>query len=282
MARVKLGPNILDIWGSVGEVTYRGWKGITTVSSKPKTVGNPSTKRQRDVRSLLGAISKEWDKLTPGEKDNWNSYANVTSKKDLVQGSYQLRSIKRGVMTGHNKFIAVNFIAKKADPAQKIPGVNLKKKPPGPIPWPIALGLRWKADPWAFLFYLHIEPLPPTQLGDAGFDENKKGRGMGMRALGKGGKHGGGFIRNAQFGTDINGDKHGTFAELEDPFEITEVPAAGDGMLPIRPGIPYDFQVDMITPGGLVGPLSNKVSISLPPRPPTNAQIIAIVRILGF
>lgn len=268
MARIKLGPNVLDMWGSIGEVTYSSWKGISYCKQKPKTVTNPNTAQQQKIRGLLGACAKKWREATPAEKDSWDSYQNMINDGDTPQGSHQLRPIKRNHMTGYNKLVSCNIVAKLADDSIAIPGVGQITIPPEGTSTPPQPGIESTAyDP-----VTHEITVTPTdieaELIAAGFDEDTEGLGVLMR-LWKRVKPHHPYVSQERFlGTDSASVKHATFASGAVAFTQTAYRTRGGGELDFAPGLHVELQLDIIAPSGLYSAMSNKaVEQTVAPSP---------------
>lgn len=108
MAKIKLGPNITDISGSVKEVIYVPWKRSQyAVKSRAGIYQNPQSPRQTLLRSVTqesGFIFK--NTLTPAQRNNWNEFAQGLASQDGKFGGIRnLIPKNRGIMSGYHAFV---------------------------------------------------------------------------------------------------------------------------------------------------------------------------------
>jgi len=107
MARIKLGPNVTDIRGTVKEVVYSVWKaGVHYIRSKAGIISNPQSAQQELIRSLMTLASKAWyDTLTDANRNNWNEFAaGLEPQEGDAGGILNLIPQNRGIMSGMNAY----------------------------------------------------------------------------------------------------------------------------------------------------------------------------------
>jgi hypothetical protein len=76
MARVTPSALVDDIKGSVGGVTFSSWKGMTYVKAKAKSVRNPATEAQVEIRNGMVFFSRRFfDVLTDRQRAGWDVLA---------------------------------------------------------------------------------------------------------------------------------------------------------------------------------------------------------------
>jgi hypothetical protein len=110
MARIKLGPNITDIRGTIKEVCYSIWKsGVHYARSLAGVVANPKSADQSLIRELLITASKRWyDTLTTTQRAGWETLAEILSKMSGESGG-GIRNLVPpigGIMSGLNAYVA--------------------------------------------------------------------------------------------------------------------------------------------------------------------------------
>jgi len=108
MAKIKLGPNILEISGSIGNVIYsRYCVGRHAAKSRPGTRSNPQSPRQACIRRYTKDAGAAWhDTLTPQQRDNWNVYAKGLKRQESSQHSIcSMIPQNRGIMSGFHAFL---------------------------------------------------------------------------------------------------------------------------------------------------------------------------------
>lgn len=109
MARITLGSVLNSISGSIGEMVYSTWKGINYIRSKAKTISNPQSADQMDVRARVAECSKYWnDTLTQAERDAWETYA-----KNIVipsSGPGDIIKPAKGPFSGYTAFLRNNIL----------------------------------------------------------------------------------------------------------------------------------------------------------------------------
>ncbi len=107
MARIKLGPNVTDIRGSIKEVVYSIWKtGVHYIRSKAGIISNPQSADQALIRSLMALASKAWfDTLTVIQRGNWNEFASGLEPQEGGGGGIlNIIPQNRGIMSGMNAY----------------------------------------------------------------------------------------------------------------------------------------------------------------------------------
>lgn len=114
MARVTPSALIDDIKGSVGGVTFSSWKGLTYVKAKAKSVRNPATQAQVQVRNGMAFFSRRYfDTLSDVQRAGWDILAQEQAsaeRSDQVQGGFGQRVIPKRQFqrSGYNWYIAIN------------------------------------------------------------------------------------------------------------------------------------------------------------------------------
>lgn len=109
MARVTLGPLFNSISGSIGEVVNATWKGINYIRSKAKTISNPQSEDQGDIRARVTECSKYWtDVLTAQERANWETYSsNIVVPSS---GPGDIYKPAKGPFSGYTAFMRNNIL----------------------------------------------------------------------------------------------------------------------------------------------------------------------------
>ena len=114
MARVTPSALIDDIKGSVGGVTFSSWKGMTYVKAKAKSVRNPATAAQVQIRNGLTYFARRYfDDLSDDQRGRWDQYAQEVAsaeRSDQVQGGFGARIVpqRQFQRSGYNWYIAIN------------------------------------------------------------------------------------------------------------------------------------------------------------------------------
>jgi hypothetical protein len=109
MARITLGSVINSISGSIDQLVYSTWKGINYIRSKAKTISNPQSTSQMDIRSRTAECAKYWnDTLTQDERDAWELYAGSivipsSGPGDIIKPS-------KGPFSGYTAFLRNNIL----------------------------------------------------------------------------------------------------------------------------------------------------------------------------
>lgn len=107
MARIKLGPIVTDIRGTVKEMCFSVWKtGVHYVRSLAAIISNPESALQGQIRDLMALASKRWyDTLTLVQRANWNEFAaGLTPQEGDMGGILNIIPQNRGVMSGFNAY----------------------------------------------------------------------------------------------------------------------------------------------------------------------------------
>jgi hypothetical protein len=142
MARITLGSVVNSISGSVDQLVYSTWKGINYIRSKAKTISNPQSESQMDVRSRVAECSKYWnDTLTQAERNNWETYAN--SIVIPSSGPGDIIKPAKGPFSGYTAFLRNNIL--KFTSGQVALGVFQTLAPIGVTPpdAPVAVAAGW-------------------------------------------------------------------------------------------------------------------------------------------
>ena len=79
MARVKLGPLITDISGSIGGMTIQRNKFGITLRQKPIPVYK-FTPAQITIRTYIATIQAAWQNLTDAERLQWNRFLDFSGQ----------------------------------------------------------------------------------------------------------------------------------------------------------------------------------------------------------
>ena len=114
MARITPSALVDDIKGSVGGVTFSSWKGMSYVKAKAKSVRNPGTNVQVQIRAALTFFSRRFfDDLSDGQRAAWDQYAQEVAsaeRSDQVQGGFGSRVVPKRQFnrSGYNWYIAIN------------------------------------------------------------------------------------------------------------------------------------------------------------------------------
>jgi len=109
MARVTLGPLFNSISGSIGEMVNATWKGINYIRSKAKTISNPQSEDQADIRARITECSKYWtDVLTDQERGNWETYSNGIVVPSSGPGD--IYKPAKGPFSGYTAFMRNNTL----------------------------------------------------------------------------------------------------------------------------------------------------------------------------
>jgi len=109
MARITLGSIVNSISGSIGEMVYSTWKGISYIRSKAKTIDNPQSSDQADVRARITECSKYWtDTLTAQERADWEAYALTIVEPSSGPGD--IIKPGKGPYSGYTAFIRNNLL----------------------------------------------------------------------------------------------------------------------------------------------------------------------------
>ncbi len=89
MARIKLGPVITDIAGSIGGMTIQRNRFGLTMRAKPLPI-NPATAAQLHIRTLMVTIQKAWQALSTAQRLQWNRYLDFSGQSILSDKSVKL------------------------------------------------------------------------------------------------------------------------------------------------------------------------------------------------
>jgi len=110
MARITLGSIVNSIKGSIGEMVYSTWKGISYIRRKATTSQNAQSSDQEHVRIRLTECAKYWyDTLTQGQRDGWETYAasipvGSSSPGDIIKPAL-------GPFSGYTAFLRNNLLS---------------------------------------------------------------------------------------------------------------------------------------------------------------------------
>lgn len=122
-ARIKLGPNIVDIRGRIKNVIYSIWKnGVHYCRTAAAIISNPESAKQAQVRELMTLASKRWyDDLTEQQRANWSEYAaGLEPQEGDAGGILNIIPQNRGVMSGFNAYCMAYVLVRKC--AITLPG----------------------------------------------------------------------------------------------------------------------------------------------------------------
>lgn len=101
MARIKLGPVITDISGSIGGITFQRNKFGMTLREKPLPL-NPFTSAQYVVRQHMQSIQISWQNLTDAQRLQWDRFLDFSGQT--------INSNKSVKLSGHTLFIKYQMI----------------------------------------------------------------------------------------------------------------------------------------------------------------------------
>ena len=116
MARILLGPDVIDKRGRQANQVYSSWKsGMAYTRNIATVIRNPNSARQAAKRDLVGTLSRQWQTLGKTSQAKWNLIAAVNYRggqgmggaggvKDLIKGSADK-------ITGINAFVQNNQLA---------------------------------------------------------------------------------------------------------------------------------------------------------------------------
>ncbi len=88
--------------GSIGGMTFAGWKGMHSVRRLPVPARRMRTTQPAN-RSLIGFLSREYGTLTNGQRDLWETYALNHPRDDGFGSTF--------IMSGQNAYIMLNHTA---------------------------------------------------------------------------------------------------------------------------------------------------------------------------
>lgn len=114
MARITPSALIDDIKGSIGGVTFSSWKGMSYVKGKAKSVRNPATGVQVQIREAMTFFSRRFfDDLTDAQRAAWDQYAQEiagAARAEQVQGGFGSRVVPQRSFncSGYNWYIRIN------------------------------------------------------------------------------------------------------------------------------------------------------------------------------
>lgn len=107
MARVTLGPLFNSLKGSLGEMVNYAWKGVQCIRTKAKTVSNPQSADQADVRARITECAKYWSAtLTQAQRDAWEAYAITIPEP--TSGPGDIIKPGKGPFSGFTAFVRNN------------------------------------------------------------------------------------------------------------------------------------------------------------------------------
>jgi len=108
MARIKLGPIVSDISGSVKEVIHVPWKRSQyAVKSRAGIYANPQSPLQAQIRRFTQDGAFAWKNLlTENQRQKWDEYARGLQRRDANAGGIRnLIPQNRGIMSGYHAFL---------------------------------------------------------------------------------------------------------------------------------------------------------------------------------
>jgi len=100
MARIKLGPMVTDISGSVGGATFQRSRFGITMRSKPLPIRS-QTIPQYNVRNIIRSLQNSWQSLTDAQRLQWDRFIDFSG-----QGILRDRSVK---LSGQTLFLKYQF-----------------------------------------------------------------------------------------------------------------------------------------------------------------------------
>ncbi len=109
MARITFGSIVNSVSGSIDEMVYATWKGIAYIRSKAKSISNPQSSDQMDIRSRVAECARYWyDTLTQAQRNGWESYAG--SIVIPSSGPGDIIKPPTGPFSGYTAFIRNNIL----------------------------------------------------------------------------------------------------------------------------------------------------------------------------
>lgn len=100
MARIKLGPVVTDISGSIGGITFQRNKFGLTMRAKPLPLYS-KTPSQLTIRSYISKLQGDWQGLEDADRLQWNRFLNYSGQTILRD-----RSV---LLSGQGLFIKYNL-----------------------------------------------------------------------------------------------------------------------------------------------------------------------------
>ena len=136
MAKIKLGPNVMDMRGKVGQLVYSIWKsGVSYMRQAAEVVRNPASAAQVAVRGIIRALSSEWKALPESSQAQWGLVAaKGATRKNPEGGIRALINTPEGKMSGFNAFVEANELAKSVGQTVTIQAPVLTTPPPNMPP----------------------------------------------------------------------------------------------------------------------------------------------------
>ena len=112
--RIKLGPNVLDMRGKLGQWVYGIWKaGVSVARQAAEVVRNPSSPAQQAVRSAQREFTTQWKALPEADLAAWQIVADLgVTRKNPEGGVRALIGMPKGKMSGFNAFLEANQLAR--------------------------------------------------------------------------------------------------------------------------------------------------------------------------
>jgi len=96
MARIKLGPMITDIAGSVGGATFQRSRFGITMRAKPLPLYSQTT-AQYTIRRHITSLQYNWQALTDDQRQQWNRFLDFSGQT--------IRKDKSILLSGHTLYI---------------------------------------------------------------------------------------------------------------------------------------------------------------------------------
>ena len=136
MAKIKLGPNVMDMRGKVGQLVYSIWKsGMSVMRAAAQVVRNPSSPAQVAVRQAQRELGNVWKGLTDMVHAEWGLVAEQGAKRTNPEaGIRALIRTPEGKFTGFNAFMEANQLARTVGASANIEEPQKQTLPPNGPP----------------------------------------------------------------------------------------------------------------------------------------------------
>lgn len=101
MALVKDPYQAGGISGSIGGATFANYKGMTTVRNRAYPPRRMRSTQPRN-RSIMGMLSREYGRLSAGDRELWESYAADHPQPDKFGGTFIMSGINAYIKLSHS------------------------------------------------------------------------------------------------------------------------------------------------------------------------------------
>ena len=117
MARILLGPDVIDKRGRQANQVYSTWKsGMAYVRNIATVIRNPRSALQQARRTLMALLGRAWQTLTKEQQNQWNSVALTNYRGGATMGGQGgIKNLIKGSgekITGSNAFMQANQLAR--------------------------------------------------------------------------------------------------------------------------------------------------------------------------